>query len=74
MLFCCNAGQRLEPVGKMRRPLGNRPVLHSFRNRIGYTDIKFFSLINRMAEGSIYISRKSRAHNAVIKNLTSEII
>ena len=69
-----DAGQRLEPVREMRRAVLNGPVLHRIRHRIGNFMIQSRALIDGFFQRSVNIVRKSRFHNTVVKDLTSEIL
>ena len=41
-----HAGEGLEPVGKMGRPMGHGPVLYGRRHGVGHPDVQLFSLVN----------------------------
>ena len=56
VLFCGDAGQRLEPVGIMGGTVSNGPVLHSGGNGIGYGCIQLGTLIDGLTQGLIDIS------------------
>ena len=69
-----NAGQRLEPVGKMRRAVLDCPVAHGLGYGIGHLIIQTHPFVNRLFEGLVDLGRKSCAHDSVVKHQTSEII
>ena len=74
MLFGRNAGEGLEPVRVMRCAVGNRPILHCGRNRIGNADVQLRPFINGPPQGLIHLCRQVRLHHPVIKHEASEII
>ena len=74
VLFCGDAGQRLEPVGIMGGTVSNGPVLHSGGNGIGYGCIQLGTLIDGLAQRLIDIRAQICLHDTVIKNQAAKII
>ena len=67
------AGERLEPVGKMRRALFDRPLLHGVGHGVGDGGIQRAALIHRLFQRDIHVIRQFRFHHAVVKHKTSKI-
>ena len=74
VLFGSDAGQRLEPVGEMGGAVFDGPVLHRVGHSIGDLVIQARAFVDGLFQRGIYIVRKSRFHDAVVKDLTAEII
>ena len=74
VLLCRDAGQRLEPMSKMRCSVVDGPVLHGLGDGICNTNIKDAALINRLSEGFIDICGEFSAHDAVVEDHASEVI
>ena len=74
MLFSSDAGQRLEPMGKVGSTVGDCPVLHGSGNSVGYAGIQLRTLINGLTKRLINIRAQICLHHAVIKDQTAKII
>ena len=55
MLLGGDAGQRLEPVGKMGSTVGDSPILHGSGNSIRYAGIQLCALIDGLAKRPINV-------------------
>ena len=67
------AGERLEPVGIVRRALFDRPLLHGVGHSVGNGGIQRTALIHRLFQRDIHVIRQFRFHHAVVKHKTSKI-
>ena len=67
-----DAGKRLEPVGKMRCAVLDRPLAHGGRNRVGKREIQFLALADGIAQAAVHVRRESRPHDLVVKDHAPE--
>ena len=74
VLLSGDAGERLEPMGKVGSTVGDCPVLHGSGNSVGYAGIQLRTLINGLAKRLINIRTQICFHDTVIKNQTAEIV
>ena len=72
VLFGRDAGQRLEPVGKVCGAVLHRPVAHGGRHRVGNGQVQLLALVDGVAQAVIDIRGKPRPHDLVVKHQASE--
>jgi len=72
MFFCRDAGQRLEPMGIMRRTALDRPVFHRVCDNICDGRIQLSSVFNGFLQFFVNTFRKAFLHRLVIKHIFSE--
>ncbi len=69
VLFCRNAGQRLEPMCVMSRAVCDSPVLHRFRNHIRRRHGKLAALIHDFFDFLIDVLRQYCFHFSKCKDV-----
>ena len=62
-----DAGQRLEPVCEVRRPVLHGPLAHRVRDGVGEGEVELLALVHGVAQTAIDIRRESGAHDLVVK-------
>ena len=72
MLLRRDAGQRLEPVGIVRRAVLDGPFLHGLRNRIRNGRVQLIPLIDGLFQLPVYVLWKTLPHHLVVKYILSE--
>ena len=72
VLFSGNVGQRLEPVGEVRRALGDGPVLHGVGHHVSHAAVEVAPFLNGLLQFFIGIVRQKRAHHRVAEDHGSE--
>ena len=73
VFFCRDSGQRLEPMGKVRCALFDRPVLHSLRNCVCNVGFKLGAIVDRLFQRIVDIRRQHCLHYSVVENHRAEI-
>ena len=66
--------QRLEPVGVMRRPALDCPILHCIGDNAGYLGIQAAPVVNGFVQGAVGFLRQSLAHDGIIEYIDAEIL
>lgn len=74
VLFCSDPRHWLEPVGKMRRTLFDRPILHGVRHHIRYISFQRSAFRHGLSQRLICLLRQPFPHHTVIKDQTSEYL
>ena len=72
VLFGGDAGQRLEPMGEVRRAVLHRPILHRGGHGISDVAVQTRALGDGLAQGIVHAGGQPRLHNAVVKYQASE--
>ena len=72
VLFGGDVGQRLKPVGEMRRALGDGPILHGVGHHVGHAAIKVAALLNGLLQFFIGVVRQKRAHHRIAEDHGTE--
>ena len=72
MLFRCDPGERLKPVGKMGGPMFQRPGLHRAGYGVCRVKLQIRAFLYGLAQLSIDLCRKRRFHDAVVKYQTAK--
>ena len=72
MLLGGNAGQRLEPMGKVGRAVLDGPILHGIRHHIRYLVVQASALVNGLLQGNIDVMGKAFFHLSVVKYQCAE--
>ena len=67
-----DAGQRLEPMGKMGRSMLDGPILHGLCHGVGHLAVQPAALVNGLFQRQIDVMGESRFHHAVIKYQCAE--
>ena len=67
-----DAGEGLEPVGKVCRAMLNGPVTHAGRNGVCHLGVKGLALLHGLLHGMVDLAGEAGLHGAVIKNKTAE--
>ena len=67
-----DAGHRLEPVGVVRRALGNRPVLHGGRHDRGDVSVDRRTLPHRLFQLFVNVLGQTFLHDGLIKDHAAE--
>ena len=67
-----NAGQRLEPMGKVGRAVLDGPILHGIRHHIRYLVVQASALVNGLLQGNIDVMGKACFHLSVVKYQCAE--
>ena len=67
MLFRRDAGQRLEPMGKMGGSVLHSPGAHGIRHGIGYREIQLLSFADGLLQTVIDIRGQARTHDFVVE-------
>ena len=67
-----DAGQRLEPMGKMGRSMLDGPILHGLCHGVGHLTVQAAALVNGLFQRQIDVVGESRLHHAVIKYQCAE--
>ena len=74
MFFGSHAGERLEPVRKVRSAIFYSPVFHGLRDGICHGQVQLLSFVNGLPERIIDIGGKPCSHHPVVKDHAAEII
>ena len=73
VLFGGDAGQGLEPMGKMGGAMLDGPILHGVCHSVGHFVIQAAALIDRFFQRGVDFIGKPCFHDAVVKNQTAEV-
>ena len=74
VLLCSDARHWLEPVGKMRRALFDRPILHGVRHHTRYIGFQRPAFRHGLSQRLICLLRQPFPHHTVIKDQASEYL
>ena len=72
VLLSRSSCQRLEPVCIMGRSPLDRPLFHLMCNDIGGLEAQLGALLDRAAQGLVYLFRKPFPHRSVVENILAE--
>ena len=67
-----DAGQRLEPMGKMSRSMLDGPILHGLCHGVGHLTVQPAALVNGLFQRQIDVMGEPCLHHAVIKYQCAE--
>ena len=66
------SGQRLEPVGVVRRPILDRPILHGGRHHVGHRGIERLAPIDGAEQAAIDLLGKPLPHHGAGEDVAAE--
>ena len=72
MLFRCDAGHGLEPVGVMGGALFQRPLLHGLGDGVGHVQRKVGALVDAALPGGVHVLGKPLLHGVRIEYVAAE--
>ena len=72
VLFRRDSRERLEPVGKVGRPVRHRPGAHGVRHRIGNREVQLLAPSDGVLQIPVHVRRQRCPHDLVVKYHASE--